>query len=342
MADKSGTTRPPRLEMVKYDTARRALAEARRVDDVKKIRDRAVAVQAYARQVNDAQLIDHATDIRMRAEIKGGELLKEMKQTGQRDPGGKGRIGLRPVTQLKTLGVSKIQSSRWQKLAALPAAEREERIERAKRKQRAALDGTTKTERAELQAADEARVRALVPREGRYRALIIDPPWDYEWLSIAGRAKPGYATMTHERLRAIDVARWAEDDCHLYLWTTNNFITRAVDLMAAWGFEHKTVLTWVKPQIGLGSFFRNTTEHVLFGVRGELRTRARDIPTHFESPVGEHSEKPERFYEIVRRASHGPYGEAFQRKPRADFINLYVENQDERLPDGRPVAEIGA
>jgi N6-adenosine-specific RNA methylase IME4 len=174
-------------------------------------------------------------------------------------------------------------------------------------------------------ARDEMRVRALVPRMGRFRTLVIDPPWDYEWLSIAGRASPGYATMTHAQLLALDVAQWAEDNCHLYLWTTNNFMTRAVELMARWGFQHKTVLTWVKPRWGLGSYFRNSTEHVLFGVRGELRTRSDSIATHFEAPVTEHSAKPPIFYDIVRKASYELYGEIFQREGRADFTNLFSE-----------------
>ncbi len=174
-------------------------------------------------------------------------------------------------------------------------------------------------------ANDETRVRSLAPRPGRYRTLVIDPPWDYEWLSLAGRAAPGYATMSHDELKALPVQDWAEDNCHLYLWTTNNFMTRAVELMALWGFQHKTVLTWVKPRWGLGSYFRNSTEHVLFGVRGELRTRSDSIATHFEAPMGAHSEKPEHFYELVRLASYEPYGEAFQRSDRADFTNIYGE-----------------
>jgi N6-adenosine-specific RNA methylase IME4 len=175
------------------------------------------------------------------------------------------------------------------------------------------------------QANDEKRVLSLAPAEGRHKTLIIDPPWDYEWLSLAGRAAPGYATMTHAELLAMPVPSWAGDDCHMYLWTTNNFMTRAVDLMAHWGFQHKTVLTWVKPKFGLGSYFRNSTEHVLFGVKGEMTTRVSNVSTHFEAPVGPHSEKPDCFYDIVRRASYPTYGEAFQRTERDWISNLYTE-----------------
>jgi N6-adenosine-specific RNA methylase IME4 len=76
---------------------------------------------------------------------------------------------------------------------------------------------------------------------------------------------------------------------------------------------------------------RNSTEFVLFGILGDTTTRpaAASIPTHFEAPRGAHSEKPERFYEIVRAASYPPYGEGNQREPRPDFVNLFREREGE-------------
>jgi N6-adenosine-specific RNA methylase IME4 len=187
-----------------------------------------------------------------------------------------------------------------------------------------------KQARLDKVAADEQRVLQLVPVAGKFRTLVLDPAWDYDWLSIAGRAKPGYAMQSHEQLLQLDVRQWADESCcHLYLWVTNNFMARGCELMAHWGFQHRVLITWVKEgAFGLGSYFRNSTEHVLFGTLGETTTRpaAASIPTHFIAPrPGEHSEKPEAFYDIVRAASYPPYGEGNQRDARPDFTNLFRE-----------------
>ncbi len=191
--------------------------------------------------------------------------------------------------------------------------------------------GVSRAYHALRRARDEQRVLTLTPQVGKFRTLIADPPWKYDD-ELLGRGGVPYATLARDEVLALPVSAWAEDDCHLYLWTTNAMLPLAVECMAQWGFEHKSVLTWVKlargtgqPQFGMGSYFRGSTEHVLFGVRGNMRTRSRSIATHFEAPIGAHSEKPEKFYEIVRAASFPPFAEAFQRKTRDEFVNLFAE-----------------
>jgi len=109
-----------------------ALEAASSVDEVKDIRDKAQAMAAYARQAKDTALVEWATEIKVRAERRAGELLRDMAEKGERDPGGRGRIESRPATQLADLGVSRDQSARWQKLASVPEQQFEEAVQAAK------------------------------------------------------------------------------------------------------------------------------------------------------------------------------------------------------------------
>jgi N6-adenosine-specific RNA methylase IME4 len=164
---------------------------------------------------------------------------------------------------------------------------------------------------------DEDKRLAIRPLTGKFRTLCVDPPWEYG--GVPERARPTYATMTQKELLALPVASWAEDQAHLYLWSTNANLPDAFELMKRWGFQNITTLTWVKPSFGLGSYFRTTTEHVLFGVRGRLLTRVRNLGTHFAAPKTNHSEKPDSFYRIVERASYPPFLDVFARKRRAGW-----------------------
>src|SRR4029077_5854440 len=132
--------------LVRYEAARAALAEAKRFDEVKDIRDKAVAMREYARQARAKELIEHATEIKLRAERRAGELLKDMKARGERDLGHGDRQSeeakSRPATQLSDLGINKDHSSKGQKIADMDEESFEGRLKNAKRDAGAAAETT--------------------------------------------------------------------------------------------------------------------------------------------------------------------------------------------------------
>lgn len=162
----------------------------------------------------------------------------------------------------------------------------------------------------------EAELVAGPLPDGIFRTIVADPPWDYGNKATRGSTRKHYSTMGLDDICALDVAARTAEDAHLYLWVTNGFLREGFTVLDAWGFTYKTCITWAKTQIGLGNYFRGATEHVLFGVRGGLRTNDKNLRNWFEAPRGKHSAKPDLFYDLVERASDGPYLEMFARRSR--------------------------
>ena len=166
----------------------------------------------------------------------------------------------------------------------------------------------------------------------RWRTIVVDPPWQFDqaWATngnpflfygTRGRKARGaianYADATIDEIAAMPIGEYAEpENAHMYIWTTNSFVLEAHQLMKAWGFTYKTMLTWIKPRLGMGTYYRNCSEHVLFGVRPRSPILRRDLRTTFHGEQGRHSEKPQAFYDMVETASPGPYLDVFARKQR--------------------------
>lgn len=160
---------------------------------------------------------------------------------------------------------------------------------------------------------NEPTVPPVVP-DGKFATFVADPPWRYGNTSTRGAAENHYGTMSIEELCELPVVPdHAADQAHLYLWTTAGHLPEAFKVMDAWGFEYKTYLVWVKPQMGMGNYFRVSTELVLFGVRGGMRTLVRNEMNYFNAKRGKHSAKPVEFQDLVMRSSPGPYMELFSR-----------------------------
>ena len=191
-------------------------------------------------------------------------------------------------------------------------------------------------------AAPDANAELLALGEHRFATILADPPWRFA--NRTGKVAPEhrrlsrYGTMDLDQICALPVARVADRRAHLYLWVPNALVVEGLAVMRAWGFAYKTNLVWYKTRRdggpdgrGVGFYFRNVTELLLFGVRGTLRTReaGRRQTNIIVSRKREHSRKPDEQYAIVESCSPGPYLEMFARHARAGWTPWGNEAPDE-------------
>ena len=158
---------------------------------------------------------------------------------------------------------------------------------------------------------------------GKYRCIVIDPPWPVSKIERVERPLQGpmldYPTMELEEIAALPINDLSEDDCHVYLWVTHKFLPSGLELIERWGFAYQCLMTWVKPTGMTPYSWMYNTEHVIFGHRGSLPLMRMGMKLSFDAPVIRHSEKPDVFYMRVLDASPGPRLDMFARKTREGF-----------------------
>jgi len=146
---------------------------------------------------------------------------------------------------------------------------------------------------------------------GPFRVIVADPPWRYE----SGSSTP-YPTMTVDSIKALPIRDISADDAVLWLWTTNAHLRIAFEVVKAWGFDYKTLLTWVKDRMGTGDWLRGQTEHCLLAARGKPTFLLTNQTTVLQAARREHSRKPEEFYKLVEDLCPGSKVELFSRQAR--------------------------
>ncbi len=167
---------------------------------------------------------------------------------------------------------------------------------------------------------------------GEFSTILADPPWRFQ--NSTGKVAPEhrrlrrYRTMTLEEINDMPVVQHAAQKSHLYLWCPNALLEEGLAVMRAWGFTYKANIVWHKIRKdggpdgrGVGFYFRNVTELLLFGTRGKLRTLnpGRTQVNILKTRKQEHSRKPDEMYEIVEACSPGPFLELFARERRSGW-----------------------
>ena len=169
----------------------------------------------------------------------------------------------------------------------------------------------------------------------RYKSIVIDPPWKQKKTGLRS-ARPNqkkelpYKTMDLEDIKNFGIDNFADEECLIFLWTTDKYLEQAHQVLRDWGFKKHCVFVWNK-NTGVCPFsvqFRN--EYCLMGYRGRLKLNKIGVPTYFFAKVREHSRKPDEFYEIVREIADEPRIDIFSREKRDGFdqwgdeINKFV------------------
>ena len=176
----------------------------------------------------------------------------------------------------------------------------------------------------------------------RFQTILADPPWQF--LNRTGKMAPEhrrlmrYPTMSVTEIAALPIEQLAAPTAHLYLWVPNALLREGLEVMEAWGFQYKTNLVWYKTRKdngpdgrGVGFYFRNVTEVLLFGVRGKMRTLApgRRQVNVIATQKREHSRKPDETYDLIEACSPGPYLELFARHPHPGWVQWGNEIEQE-------------
>ena len=180
----------------------------------------------------------------------------------------------------------------------------------------------------------------------KFRTVLADPPWRFD--NRTGKVAPEhrrlarYHTMSFAEIGDLPIESMLHTPAHLYLWVPNALLPYGLEVMAKWGFQYKTNLIWYKvrkdggpDRRGVGFYFRNVTEVILFGVRG---TNARTLPPGrsqanlIASRKREHSRKPDEQYELIEACSPGPFIELFARGPRKGWF-CWGQQAEEYEPD---------
>lgn len=182
---------------------------------------------------------------------------------------------------------------------------------------------------------------------GGFQTVLADPPWRFT--NRTGKVAPEhrrldrYSTMSLQDIKELPVDDVTAPNAHLYLWVPNALLPDGLDVMKAWGFRYVSNLVWAKRRKdggpdgrGVGFYFRNTTELILFGVKGSMRTLppARRQVNIIETRKREHSRKPDEQYALIEDCSPGPRLEMFARHPHPGWTVWGDESDPETTPRG--------
>jgi N6-adenosine-specific RNA methylase IME4 len=329
-----------------YDAACAALERAKRVDEVKDIKNHADAMKCYARQANNKTLEADAAEIRLRAVRMLGQYMEAQRASvgfskGTRGSKVKGaRVDAKPA--LNEAGIGKSLADQARKLAKLPAGTFESLVDQTRKAvERGVERNAIKTieltearpERAKVHEKGDAAadLEALIASGKKFPVVYTDPPREFRVDSGEGeirRAERRYDTMSIDEIKALPVADLAAANCALLMWVALPELPGGLKVIKAWRFEYKTVaIVWLKSNEGAtvielagnglfsgkGDWTCANVEVCLLATKGNPSRLDNAVHQVVVAPAGEHGRKPEEVRKRIERLFAGPYLELFAR-----------------------------
>ena len=320
--------RQPR-ELSILSRAQKVLAEARSIDEIKAIRDKAEAARKYAQSAAlGLEIQNQAAELKLRAERKVGTLLAELQLQG-----GDRKSKLHDATlKLEDLGITRTQSRRWQVEASVSDEEFERYIRTsndlgreisAASVTRLAYHLAALRRDAPLASPMAGDVHQLISQATTFGCIYADPPWAEG--GKRGARRRTCRARTIEALVQMPIRQLAASNAHLHLWTTDKHLFDAKKVLTAWGFTYRGSLVWVKRSGTFGEHWRQAHEFLLLGVRGKLTFRDNSATSWIEAESSKGERKPKEVRWLIERVSPGPYLELFGERPYSGWTVLPVE-----------------
>jgi len=301
--------------LIIFTKASQMLAEANTIQKAKELKDLALTAADWAKRKNmGEEAIRYAKSYAIRAEIKLGELLKATERArGKRTDlvSSSNQVDKPTLTEL---GLTKKESSEAQLLASLPKEIQEEVVEGKLTK----ADVKREIKRKEIiKKLESIKAKKTNPILDEYDVIVIDPPWPIQKIErdvTPNQVGMDYPVMTEEEIHNLKIPH--AKDCHIWIWTTQKFLPSAFKMIENRRFKYICTFVWHKPG-GFQPFElpQYNCEFILYCRVGSPKfVDTKDFFTCFEAPRGKHSEKPEKFYQMIRRVTAGKRLDMFGRR----------------------------
>jgi len=175
-------------------------------------------------------------------------------------------------------------------------------------------------EKPDYETCAVSDLERIVKSNKKFGTIYADPPWPYSNQATRASTSNHYNTMSIENISALPIKDLTAENCHLHMWTTNAFIFETPKIIESWGFVYKSIFVWVKPQMGIGNYWRVSHEFLITAIKhGSSTFLDKSQMSWLQADRLKHSAKPEKVAESIEKTSPGPYLELFGRRTRKNW-----------------------